>query len=170
MLEVNDLHVRVGDREILHGIDLSVGEGRSARHYGAQWVRQKYAGPASAGRDTYEITEGSVTYQSKDLLAMKPEERAREGLFLAFQYPVAIPGISNMYFLRAALNATRKHRGLAELDPIDFLAMLRTKAKRLQIDPALFEPPGQRWLLRRREKTQRDPANGRARTGPGHPR
>jgi Fe-S cluster assembly ATP-binding protein len=141
MLEVKSLHVRAGDQEILHGIDLQVLPGEVHAIMGPNGSGKSTLAQVLAGHDSYEITSGEVIYREKNLLELKPEERAREGLFLAFQYPVAIPGISNMYFLRAALNAIRKHQELPELDPLDFLAFLREKAKLLEIDPALLERP-----------------------------
>src|SRR5205823_2708908 len=94
-----------------------------------------------AGREAYEVTAGTVTYRGKDLLEMDPEERAREGVFLAFQYPVEIPGVSNTYFLKAALNALRKHRGLEELDAMDFLALVKEKMKLIHLDQSLLNRP-----------------------------
>lgn len=141
MLEIRNLRVRAGDREILHGVDLSVRAGEVHAIMGPNGSGKSTLAQALAGRDSYTVTGGEVTFRGKDLLAMEPEDRAREGLFMAFQYPVAIPGISNTYFLRAALNATRKYRGLEELDAIDFLSLIREKAKRLKIDPAMLERP-----------------------------
>jgi len=141
MLEVRNLHVRAGDQEILHGIDLCVRAGEVHAIMGPNGSGKSTLAQALAGRDTYEVTGGEATYRGKDLLAMEPEDRAREGLFMAFQYPVAIPGISSTHFLRAALNATRKHRGIEELDAIDFLALVREKANLLKIDPAMLERP-----------------------------
>ena len=123
-----------------------------------------------AGRPGYEVTEGEVLYKGKDLLAMSPEERAREGVFLAFQYPVEIPGVSNVYFLKAALNAIRKHRGQPELDAMDFLALVKEKAKVVEIDDVAAEAAGERGLLRRREEAERDLPDGGARSRAGHPR
>jgi Fe-S cluster assembly ATP-binding protein len=141
MLEVRNLYVRAGDEEILHGIDLCVRAGETHAIMGPNGSGKSTLAQVLAGRDSYQVTGGKATYRGKDLLAMEPEDRAREGLFMAFQYPVAIPGISSTYFLRAALNATRKHRGLEELDAIDFLAFLREKAKLLEIDPAMLGRP-----------------------------
>jgi Fe-S cluster assembly ATP-binding protein len=141
MLEVRNLHARAGDQEILHGIDLSLQAGEVHAIMGPNGSGKSTLAQILAGRDTYQVTEGKVTYRGMGLLAMEPEERAREGLFMAFQYPVAIPGISSTYFLKAALNAVRKHRGLEELDAMDFLALVRQKARALRIDPELLDRP-----------------------------
>src|SRR5580700_11399213 len=115
-LEIKNLHAKIGNNEILHGIDLSIGQGEVHAIMGPNGSGKSTLAQVLAGRDAYTVTEGEVIYQGKDLLAMSPEDRAREGVFLAFQYPVEIPGVSNMYFLKAALNTVRKSRGLAELD------------------------------------------------------
>ena len=109
-----------------------------------------------------------MIYEGKDLLDMSPEERAREGIFLAFQYPVEIPGVSNMYFLKAALNAIRKHRGLPELDAMDFLTLVKEKMALMEMDAGAAEPAGQHGLFGRREEAQRDFPDGRAGTEAGH--
>src|ERR687885_2428228 len=114
MLEIKNLHAKVDDNEILRGIDLTVNAGEVHAIMGPNGSGKSTLAGVLAGRDAYEVTEGEVLYLSKDLLEMDPEERAREGLFLAFQYPVEIPGVSNTYFLRAAVNAIRAHRGLPE--------------------------------------------------------
>src|SRR5579872_2000361 len=119
-LEIKNLHAKVGNNEILHGIDLKVGKGEVHAIMGPNGSGKSTLAQVLAGRDAYTVTDGEVIYEGKDLLAMTPEDRAREGVFLAFQYPVEIPGVSNLYFLRAALNAARKHRGLEELDAADF--------------------------------------------------
>ena len=121
-----------------------------------------------AGREPYEVTAGRVLYRGKNLLELAPEERAREGIFLAFQYPVEIPGVTNTYFLKAALNAIRKHRGLEELDAVEFLAWSKQKMKLVDIDQSSPEPAGERGILRRREETERDLPDGRAGAGAGH--
>ncbi len=118
---------------------------------------------ALAGHPAYEVTGGSIIYDGKDLLEMPPEVRACEGVFMAFQYPVEIPGVNNAYFLKAALNATRKYRGQPELDAVEFMQLIREKAKLLEMDQSMLQPRGQRGLLRRREEAQRDLPDGRAR-------
>jgi Fe-S cluster assembly ATP-binding protein len=129
MLEIRDLHARAGGHEILRGLDLSVNAGQVHAIMGPNGSGKSTLAHVLAGRPGYEVTSGSVRYQGKDLLAMAPEVRAREGVFLAFQYPVEIPGVNNAYFLRAAVNAVRKHRGMEELDAVDFLAVLRERMK-----------------------------------------
>jgi Fe-S cluster assembly ATP-binding protein len=138
MLEIRNLHARVAAREILRGVDLTVNPGEVHAIMGPNGSGKSTLAHVLAGRPGYEITEGSALYDGKDLLAMKPEERAREGVFLAFQYPVEIPGVSNAYFLKAALNAIRKHRGLEEHDAMDFLALLKAKAKLVEMDQAFI--------------------------------
>jgi len=130
--------VKVGDREILKGINLTVNAGEVHSIMGPNGSGKSTLAQVLARRETYNITGGEVLFNGKDLLAMKPEEAACEGLFLAFQYPVEIPGISNAYFLRSALNAVRKYRGLEEMDAMDFLPMLRQKLKLLGMDEKLL--------------------------------
>src|SRR5436305_13178637 len=125
MLEIKNLHARVDDKEILRGINLTVKPGEVHALMGPNGSGKSTLAGVLAGRDAYEVTAGSVTYNGHDLLDLDPEERAREGVFLAFQYPVEIPGVSNTYFLRAALNAIRKSRGEPELDAKDFLVLVR---------------------------------------------
>jgi len=134
LLEIKNLHVKVGDNEILKGINLSVDAGQVHSIMGPNGSGKSTLAQVLARRETYEITNGEVLFNGKDLLAMKAEEAACEGLFLAFQYPVEIPGISNAYFLRSALNAIRKHRGEDEMDAMDFLPRLREKMKLLDMD------------------------------------
>src|SRR6202451_3666711 len=129
LLEIRDLKVRVEDREILKGINLQLNPGEVHSIMGPNGSGKSTLAQVLARRETYNITGGEVTFNGKDLLAMKPEEAACEGLFLAFQYPVEIPGISNAYFPRSALNAVRKYRGLEEMDDMDFLHMLRSYMK-----------------------------------------
>jgi Fe-S cluster assembly ATP-binding protein len=141
MLEIKNLHARVEDKEILRGVDLTVNAGEVHAIMGKNGSGKSTLAGVLAGRDAYEVTEGEVLYQGKDLLEMDPEERAREGIFLAFQYPVEIPGVSNSYFLRAALNAIRKHRGLPECDALAFLKLVKEKARLLHISEDLLKRP-----------------------------
>ena len=134
MLEIKNLHVSVEDKQILKGINLSVCSGEVHAVMGPNGSGKSTLAQVIAGRDTFEVTAGSVTYLGKDLLELAPEERACEGIFLAFQYPVEIPGVSNLYFLRAAVNAARKHRGKDELDAIDFMATAKKKMASLGMD------------------------------------
>src|SRR5277367_6712715 len=138
LLEIKNLHVRVEDREILRGVNLTMNAGEVHSIMGPNGSGKSTLAQVLARRETYNITGGEVLFNGKDLLAMKPEEAACEGLFLAFQYPVEIPGISNAYFLRSALNAVRKYRGLDEMDAMDFLPMLRQKLKLLDMDDKLL--------------------------------
>jgi Fe-S cluster assembly ATP-binding protein len=141
LLEIKNLQARVADKPILKGIELAVDAGQVHAIMGPNGSGKSTLAQVLAGRDVYEVTGGGVLYDGKDLLAMKPEERASEGIFMAFQYPVEIPGVSNMYFLRAALNAQRKHRGLEELDAMDFLVLVKEKAKLLGLDETLLSRP-----------------------------
>src|SRR5438270_4655616 len=141
MLEIKNLHARVDGNEILRGIDLTVRAGEVHAIMGPNGSGKSTLAGVLAGRDAYDVTEGAVLYEGKNLLEMDPEERAREGLFLAFQYPVEIPGVNNNYFLRAALNAIRKHRGEEELDAFDFLTLVRAKAKLVEMDQGLLNRP-----------------------------
>src|SRR6476646_1090137 len=139
MLEIKNLHARLDDgREILKGVDLSVGDGEVHAIMGPNGSGKSTLAAVLAGRDGYEVTEGRVTYRGRDLFAMPADERAREGVFMAFQYPVEIPGVNNMYFLKAALNAVRKHRGEDELDAMDFMALVRERMKWLDMDETLM--------------------------------
>jgi Fe-S cluster assembly ATP-binding protein len=138
MLEIKNLHASVGDKPILRGINLQVKKGEIHAIMGPNGSGKSTLANVLAGREGFTVTEGSVTYSGKDLLAMLPEDRAGEGVFLAFQYPVEIPGVTNNYFLKTALNAGRKHRGEPELDAIDFLKLIKEKAKIMEIDPALL--------------------------------
>src|ERR1700719_706086 len=140
MLESKNLHARLDDgREILKGVDLSVAEGEVHAIMGPNGSGKTTLAAVLAGRDGYEVTEGSVTYRGRDLFTMTADERAREGVFLAFQYPVEIPGVNNMYFLRSALNAQRRHRGEPELDAGQFLRVVRERLKLLDIADDLLQ-------------------------------
>jgi Fe-S cluster assembly ATP-binding protein len=141
MLDIKGLRASVGGNEILKGLDLTVGAGEVHAVMGPNGSGKSTLAHVLAGRPGYEVTGGSVSYKGRDLLAMAPEERAREGVFLAFQYPVEIPGVSNVYFLKAALNAIRKHRGEPELDAMDFLALVKEKSKVVDIDDSLVKRP-----------------------------
>src|SRR5438270_7623238 len=138
MLEIRNLHARVDDNEILKGVDLSVGAGEVHAIMGPNGSGKSTLAQVLAGRETYEVTAGEVRYEGQDLLELDPEERAALGIFMAFQYPVEIPGVSNMYFLKAALNALRKNRGEEELDAMDFLALAREKMKLVEMDPSFM--------------------------------
>ena len=138
LLEIKDLHVKVGNHEILKGVHLALNAGEVHSIMGPNGSGKSTLAQVLARRETYEVTAGEVLLDGKDLLAMNPEEAAWEGLFLAFQYPAEVPGISNAYFLRSALNAIRKHRGLEEIDAMDFLPMLREKLKLLDMDEKLM--------------------------------
>jgi Fe-S cluster assembly ATP-binding protein len=138
MLEIKNLHASVAGNEILRGVDLKVNKGEVHAIMGPNGSGKSTLAQVLAGRDLYQVTEGEVTFKGRNLLEMAPEDRAREGIFLAFQYPMEIPGVSNMYFLKAALNNIRKHRGLPDLDAMDFLVLVREKMKILGIDEALM--------------------------------
>jgi len=138
MLEIRNLHASVDGHEILKGVNLTVNAGEVHSIMGPNGSGKSTLAQVLAGRETYEVTEGEVIYRGQDLLEMAPDERAREGIFLAFQYPVEIPGVNTAYFLRAALNAVRKHRGQDELDAVDFLAVLREKMKLIDMDDHLL--------------------------------
>jgi len=138
MLEIRNLHVSVDDKPILHGIDLTVNAGEVHAIMGPNGSGKSTLAYVLAGREGYVVTAGEVRYQGQDLLTLAPELRAREGIFLAFQYPVEIPGVANIYLLKAAVNAIRKHRGEAELDAMDFLALVKDKLSLMGMDQALL--------------------------------
>ncbi len=134
MLKIENLHVSVGDKPILKGINLEIKTGEIHAIMGPNGSGKSTLSHVLSGKAGYEITQGSITYQGKDLTDMPPEIRAREGIFLAFQYPVEIPGVSNIYLLKAALNAVRKHHGQPEVDAMDFLTLVKHKVKMLEMD------------------------------------
>jgi Fe-S cluster assembly ATP-binding protein len=138
MLTIKNLYVRVEGQEILRGIDLEVASGEVHAIMGPNGSGKSTLTHVLAGHEGYEVTQGSVTYQGRDLFSMAPEERAREGIFLAFQYPVEIPGVNNVYLLKAALNAIRTHRGLAEVDAMEFLSLVKEKVKLVKMDEGLL--------------------------------
>jgi Fe-S cluster assembly ATP-binding protein len=141
MLEIKNLHASVDGNEILRGIDLTVNAGEVHAIMGPNGSGKSTLAGVLAGREAYDLSAGEVLFEGKNLLEMDPEERAREGLFMAFQYPVEIPGVSNTYYLRAALNAIRKHRGQEELDAMDFLSLVKQKMKILHIPDDLLRRP-----------------------------
>ena len=141
MLEIKNLHASVEGNEILKGIDLKVGAGEVHAIMGPNGSGKSTLAHVLSGREGYEVTEGEVLYKGKDLIDMAPEDRAREGVFLAFQYPVEIPGISNTYFLRSSLNEIRKYRGEEEIDAVDFLKIIREKAVLVEINEKLLNRP-----------------------------
>jgi Fe-S cluster assembly ATP-binding protein len=138
LLEIKDLRVRAEDKEILKGLSLSVDSGQVHAIMGPNGSGKSTLARVLAGHPGYEVVNGSITYDGQDLLALQPEDRAREGVFMAFQYPVEIAGINNTYFLKAALNAIRKHRGEQELDAVEFMQLVRAKAKALEMDQAML--------------------------------
>jgi len=141
MLEIKNLHASVEGNEILKGIDLTIRDGEVHAVMGPNGSGKSTLARVLAGQDAYEVTAGQVLFDGQDLLDMDPEVRAREGVFMAFQYPVEIPGVSNTYFLKAALNAVRKHRGLPEMDALEFLTLVRQKMKLVQMEETLLNRP-----------------------------
>jgi Fe-S cluster assembly ATP-binding protein len=141
MLKIENLHAGIDGNEILKGIDLVVGPGEVHAIMGPNGSGKSTLAQILAGREDYDITEGSISFEGKDLLEMGAEERAREGVFMAFQYPVEIPGVSNTYFLRAALNAKREHQGEKEIDAHSFLRLAREKMKLVRMDESLLQRP-----------------------------
>jgi Fe-S cluster assembly ATP-binding protein len=141
MLKIKNLHAQAGNAEILRGIDLKVNAGEIHAIMGPNGSGKSTLAHVLSGRESYEVTAGEVIYEGKNLLELPPEERARAGIFLAFQYPVEIPGVTTTYFLKAALNAIRKHRGLEELDAMEFLALVKDKMKLVEMDQNLLNRP-----------------------------
>ena len=141
MLTIKNLHASVEGNEILRGIDLEIAAGQVHAIMGPNGSGKSTLARVLAGQEAYAVTQGEILFDGKDLLEMDPEERAREGVFMAFQYPVEIPGVSNTYFLKAALNAVRKHRGLRELDALEFLTLVRERMKLVQMDESLLSRP-----------------------------
>ena len=141
MLEIKNLHVKAEGKEILRGVNLSVKAGEVHSIMGPNGSGKSTLAQVLAGRESYEVTSGEVIFKGQDLLALAPEDRARQGVFLAFQYPVEIPGVSNTYFLRAALNAIRKSRGEEEISALDFLDLVKEKMALLKIDESLMSRP-----------------------------
>jgi Fe-S cluster assembly ATP-binding protein len=138
MLKIDNLHVKVDGKEILKGLTLEVPTGEVHAVMGPNGSGKSTLASVLAGRPGYEVTAGSVVYQGRDLLALAPEERAREGLFLGFQYPVEIPGVNNVYLLKAAVNAARKHRGLEEVDAFEFLTLVRDKMRLMRMEDSML--------------------------------
>src|SRR5438874_3224894 len=141
LLEIKNLHARVatpGGKDILKGVDLTINRGEVHAIMGKNGSGKSTLSQVIAGRDAYAVTEGSITYDGKDLLELSAEERAREGVFLAFQYPVEIPGVSTSYFLKAAVNAIRKHRGEPELETVEFLQLVKDKMNMLEMDKSFM--------------------------------
>src|SRR6185312_1278845 len=141
MLEIKNLHASVEGNEILKGIDLTIRDGEVHAVMGPNGSGKSTLARVLAGQEAYEVTAGQVLFDGQDLLDMDPEVRAREGIFLAFQYPVEIPGVSTTYFLKAALNAVRKHRGLEELDAMEFLSLIKDRMKLVKMDQTLLNRP-----------------------------
>jgi Fe-S cluster assembly ATP-binding protein len=141
LLEISGLYAGIGDREILKGIDLTILPGEVHAVMGPNGSGKSTLSQVLAGRESYTVTAGQVLYQGEDLLALAPEQRARKGIYLAFQYPVEIPGVSNLYFLKAAVNARRKDKGLPEVDAMDFLTLIQEKLDLMEMDQALLNRP-----------------------------
>ena len=169
LLEVKNLQVRVEEREILHGLSLTVNKGEVHAIMGPNGSGKSTLSHVIAGKPGYEVTSGEILFEGEDLLAMSPDERAAKGVFLAFQYPVEIPGVATMTFLRTALNAQRKARGESEFSTPDFLKKVRAGRGFPEHSAGHAAPRRQCRLLRRREEAQRDFADGAVRAEPVHP-
>lgn len=139
MLKINNLHVDVAGKEIIKGLDLEIKAGETHAIMGLNGAGKSTLANAIAGRDDYEVTSGTIEFQGKDMMELEPHERVGEGLFLGFQYPVEIPGVSNLNFLRTALNSIRKYRGEDEVSAADFMKLVREKAKALNMDPEMLK-------------------------------
>lgn len=139
MLKINDLHISVGDKEIVKGLSLEIKPGETHAIMGLNGAGKSTLAATIAGRDDYDVTSGSIEFEGKNLLDLEPHERVGEGLFLGFQYPVEIPGVSNLNFLRTALNSIRKYRGLDEMSAAEFMKLVREKAKALNMDPEMLK-------------------------------
>ena len=168
LLSITNLHVSVDDKPILKGLDLTVGEGEVHAVMGPNGSGKSTLAHVLAGRDGYEVTDGEILFRDANLLDLEPHERAAAGVFLAFQYPVEIPGVSNLTFLRTALNAVRKARGEREFDAIGFLKFAREQGDLLEMSDELLKR--QCRILRRREEAQRDLPDGDAGAGAGNSR
>jgi Fe-S cluster assembly ATP-binding protein len=138
LLDITDLHAAIGEKEILKGISLTVNAGEVHAVMGPNGSGKSTLAQVLAGHPGYEVTSGNVTYDGRNLLEMDPEVRAQEGIFLAFQYPIEIPGVTNAYFLRSAYNEIRKSKGMEELDPLEFLDLMEEKTKLVDMDPAMM--------------------------------
>ena len=152
LLEIKNLHASVAGNEILKGIDLTINAGEVHAIMGPNGSGKSTLAQVLAGHPAYTVTEGEVLYKGKDLLALSTEDRAREGIFLAFQYPTEIPGVTNFYFLKAAVNEIRKYRGEEELDAMEFFALAKEKMKTVEMEQSLVQPSGERRVFGRREK------------------
>lgn len=141
LLEIRNLHVSVEGTEVLKGVDLTLDSGKVHAIMGPNGGGKSTLAKVLVGDEAYEITEGEILYEGEDILEVPPEERARMGIFLGFQYPVEIPGVSNTYFLKAAVNAIRKHHGQDEMDAMDFLQLVKERAKRVKLDESLLQRP-----------------------------
>ncbi|MAG56144.1 MAG: Fe-S cluster assembly ATPase SufC [Planctomycetes bacterium] len=139
MLKITDLHARIDDTEILKGVDLEIGAGQVHAIMGPNGSGKSTLAQVIAGRERFEVTQGTVTYEGGNILELAPEERAIKGIFLGFQYPVEIPGVTNKYFLKSALNAQRTARGETELDAMEFLTLLRARAELMDMDPKFLD-------------------------------
>ena len=170
MLTIKKLRVAVDGQEILRGVDLEVGAGEVHAIMGPNGSGKSTLAYVLAGREGYEVAGGEVRYDGQDLLELAPEERAAAGLFLAFQYPIEIPGVANMYFLRTALNALRRARGEDEVDAASFMKLVRERARAGRRQAGAAQAQRQCRLLGRREEAQRDPPDGGARAAARDPR
>ena len=160
MLEIKNIHAKVGDKEILKGVNLTINDGEIHAIMGTNGAGKSTLSNVIVGNPAYEVTEGEITFEGKDLLAMKPDERANEGIFMSFQLPVEIPGVSMTNFMKAAVNARRKAKGMEPMKTADFIKMMKEKRQLVEIDQKLMT----------RSEAQRDIPDGYARTYLLHPR